>query len=827
MSVAFAVLSNPGWANDSGGSQSITINFSVLDEKNQPVPDALVQVRFNGQPLASTQTDTYGKGSIAVYSAGSYILNVSKKGYIQTESRLEVSADAGPQEVEVILAQVALSQQNIEVRGTAPNPVTEASSSQTTLNPIQAKDAPSRPATLTDALPLVPGIVRAKDGSVRVAGYGENHSALLVNSVDVTDPATGEFGLSVPIDSVETVSVSEMPYLAQYGRFIAGVVSAETRRGGDKWQYSLNDPLPEFRIRSAHLEGLKDASPRLNLSGPIIPDRLYFLEGAEYLLHKQEVRTLPFPENQTNSTAINLFTQLDAVVSPTQTLTASFHFAPHSLQYAGLDFFNPQPVTPDAHFHESTATILDRLAVANGVLGSTLAMTRVSTGIQPQGAADMVLNPLGNQGNYFSQQSRRATRLEWIEGWASGTLHFAGQHLLQLGSVVDRSENEGQFRGRPVLLQDAGGHLIQRIDFSDGQPFGLSDTEPAIYLQDHWLLHSRFALDIGFRIEAQTITHTVRHAPRAGFVWTPDRSAKTVLRGGIGVFYDSVPLDVYAFNSYPEQIITTYGASGAIAGSPVQYINLTQQAAESGFPFVDRAQKRGNFAPYSVAGNLELERSVRHWLMIRVKYLQSLARDMLTIQPELIENQHALVLGLSGSARTRQYEFTARIGSEAKRQFFFSYVRQDARGDINDASTYIGNFPFPVVRQDLMASLPSEIPNRFLLWGTCALPKRLLVIPHIEYRNGFPYQPTNVFEQYVASSSRPQYRFPRYFSFDLRVSKDIQVTRKHAIRLSASLLNLTNHFNPLEVHSNVADPQYGVFFGNYPRRALLDFDFLY
>ena len=253
---------------------------------------------------------------------------------------------------------------------------------------------------------------------------------------------------------------------------------------------------------------------------------------------------------------------------------------------------------------------------------------------------------------------------------------------------------------------------------------------------------------------------------------------------------------MYAFNSYPQQIITTYDASGGIVGSPVQYINLTQQAAESGFPFVDRGQKSGNFAPYSVAWNLELEHSIGQVLMIRIKYLQSLAQDMLTIQPELIQNQHALVLGSSGAARTRQYEFTARIGSEAKRQFFFSYVRQNARGDINDANTYIGNFPFPVVRQDLIASLPSEIPNRFLLWGACGFSRKIRVIPHIEYRNGFPYQPTNVLEQYVASSSGPQYRFPRYFSFDLRVSKDIQISRKHAIRLSASLLNLTNHVNP-------------------------------
>jgi hypothetical protein len=87
---------------------------------------------------------------------------------------------------------------------------------------------------------------------VRIAGYGENHSALLVDSVDVTDPATGAFGLTVPIDSVRTLSVSEMPYLAQYGKFTAGVVTAETRQGDDKWHFDLNDPLPDFRIRSGH-----------------------------------------------------------------------------------------------------------------------------------------------------------------------------------------------------------------------------------------------------------------------------------------------------------------------------------------------------------------------------------------------------------------------------------------------------------------------------------------------------------------------------------------------------------------------------------------------
>jgi hypothetical protein len=222
-----------------------------------------------------------------------------------------------------------------------------------------------------------------------------------------------------------------------------------------------------------------------------------------------------------------------------------------------------------------------------------------------------------------------------------------------------------------------------------------------------------------------------------------------------------------------------------------------------------------------------MERAVNRFLLLRVKYLQSHVQNMITLQPEIVQSENAFVLGDTGQAHTRQAEFTARIGASSNRQFFFSYVRQYAHGDISDANSYLGNYPFPVVRNSFPASLPGEIPNRFLLWGSYAFPKKITVTPHAEFRNGFPYQPTDVFQQYLAATYGSQYRFPRYFSLDLRVSKDFQVDAKHAVRLSGTVRNLTDHFNPLEVHSNTADPQYGTFFGNNDRRAVLDFDVLF
>jgi hypothetical protein len=822
-----AALCSLLWAAGPSDVQTYSINFSVINEHNQPVPDATVEARLNGGLISTVTTSAAGKATLAVNAAGSYSLSIQKKGYLPTQTTLEVGESNVAQEVDVVLSAATLSQQSIEVKGEGSSPVTETASSQATLPTVQAKNSALKPATLADALPLIPGIVRAKDGSVRIAGLGEDHSALLVNSVDVTDPATGNFGLSVPIDSVQTVEVSEMPYLAQYGKFTAGVVSAETRRGGDQWAYSLNDPFPDFRIRSGHLEGVVDASPRFNLSGPLVKDKLYFVEGAEYLFNNQEVITLPYPENLTKSTAFNSFTQMDAILSPKQTLTASVHFAPHSLQYAGLDYFNPQPVTPDANFHETTAMLTHRWQVGDGVLQSTFAGTGVSSEVSPQSNANMVLTPVGNQGNYFSYNSRSATRFAWIEQWTPPALHFHGQHIFQIGSVVGHSENEGRFLGDPVVLQNANGQLLQRIDYVGGKPYTVADTEPAIYAQDHWILNSHLAVDVGVRLEGQTITSTTRAAPRTGLVWSPGDSGKTVVRGGVGIFYDSVPLDVYAFNSYPDQVITTYNAQGLPVGPPVRYLNVTGQAAESTFPFIGRQLKSGNFAPYSTAWNLEFERTVKRWLVVRAKYLQSHEQDMITLQPGVVQDQPAFVLNSSGWAQTRQAEFSARIGSAAQRQFFVSYVRQYAYGDINAASSYLGNFPTPVIQPNLVASLPSEIPNRFLFWGSYGnLPKKITLSPHLEYRNGFPYQPTNVYQQWVPTTG-PQYRFPNYFSLDMRVSKDVQVNPAHAVRVSLTVRNLTNHFNPLEVHSNLADSQYGTFFGNYDRKFLFDFDFLF
>jgi hypothetical protein len=803
------------------------VNVQVLDEKEQPLSGVLIETEIGGTVVSTATSDAHGHASVRCEVPQPCTVAVSMNGYNRVQIPVG-SGESAASTLQIKLSKKIRREEAVTVQADAESPIATSQSSESKLPVAEATASPLRPATLIDALPLVPGVIRTPDGRVQITGQDEQHSALIVNSVDVTDPATGDFGLSIPIDSVDTVKVMQSPYLAQYGNFTAGVVSAETRRGGDKWNYGLNDPLPEVRIRSGHLVGVRSATPRFNLSGPLIRNRLYFLEGTEYLMHKDQVRTLPFPVNETKSTAVNSFTQFDGVLTGKQTITTTVHFAPHTLRYANLNFFDPQPVTPNADNQEDTGTITHRLEFAGGLLSTTLAVTRVASNVTPQSPGAMNLTPVGNSGSYFSQQSGEATRSQWLETWAPKVMLWHGQHSFQVGSVLAYAQDEGKLLGREVQIKDATGHLLQKITFGAQGKYQLNDAEPSVYAQDHWIVNPKFAIDTGLRWETQSLTSTTRLAPRAGFAWTPAKDGQaTVIRGGVGVFYDQVPLDTYAFGSFPQQTVTTYDGQGNITDGPRLFYNLTSTQPDSRFPLVDQEAHIGNFAPYSLAWNVEVEHSIRSFATLRVRYLQSSARNQLTLQSQVTPDRSALVLGGSGSEQTRQFDITAGVGASAERRVYFSYVRQSAYGVLTDVASYLGTFRYPVVRSKDVASAAGEIPNRFLLWGLWTLPWRMRISPHLEYRNGFSYQPVNALQQYVPFESYTQPRYPRYFSLDARLSKDINIGPKHAVRLSLNGINLSNHSNYLQVHNNTADPQYGTFFGNYGRHLLVDFDFLF
>jgi hypothetical protein len=800
------------------------VRVTVHDESDKPLPGVTVELKLKGAVVSSATSDDKGELVFNNVQPGTYQVAVSKEEFQPDSQDNVVVEPATPIEIVFVLSPKIKITDTVTVKPAADPAVETGTVAPSQLQASQIKAVPTKPATVSDALPYIPGVVRTPQGELKISGRDENRSALIVNSQDVTDPATGQFGVTVPVDSVQSVSVFQTPYLAEFGRFTAGVVSVETRRGGDKWDYELNDPLPDFRIFSGHLRGVRDATPRVVFNGPLMPGRLFFSEGFEYEIKKTPIKTLPFPDNETRNEGVNSFTQFDYIASNTQTLTATLHVAPWHSNFVNLDFFNPQPVSPAFSAKDYTGAVTDRLSLGSNLLESTVGVKMFTGSVWGQGQQDMTLTPVGNLGNYFSQQSRDGSRVEWLETYSFSPMKAYGTHNVKVGSSISRTTNDGQFTARTVNIDGLDGALLKKIEFVGGSPFNRHDLETAFFAEDHWVIKPNLSMDMGVRWDRQGITETFRVAPRMGLAWAPGKGNSTVIRGGFGIFYDRVPLGVYSFDKYPEQLVTTYGPAGQIIDGPRLFVNITDRAAAN-FLFIHSGKTIGNFAPYSATWNVEVDRKITDKLRIRANYLQSNSYGGIIVSPQVISGQDALVLGGGGKSRYRQFELTSRWNLTDGGQVFFSYVHSQSLGDINGFNNYLGNYPFPVVRPDEFSHLPGDIPNRFLAWGMIKLPWMMRISPLVEYRNGFPYSTIDQAQNFVGLPNAN--RYPAFYSLDARLSKDIKLSDKYTVRFSVSGFNLTDHFNPTAVHYNIADPQFGLFFGSYQRKFTMDFDVIF
>lgn len=803
---------------------SASMDIHVLDQAQRPVPGARIEATGGAQPV-SALTGAGGHASLTGLRPLPYRLTLSKEGIEPVHRDVDLSVEHTAF-IEITVSPAASHHESVTVNAT-PDTVEQGGSVPSQISGQTAREMPSRPATVAEALPLISGVVREPGGGLVISASPEHRSALVVNSADVTDPATGQFGLTVPIDSVEVLNVYQTAYLAEFGRFTAGLVSVETRRGSEKWKWELNDPLPEFRIRSYHLRGLRTATPRLNFEGPVIPGKLYISEGSEYEVRRTAVYTLPFPHNQIKQQGINTFTQLDWVASPKHLMTTTFHAAPQRLGFVGMDYFNPEPTTPDARTRNYTGTIADHLTILGSLLETTLSVTQFEAGVWARGTDGLTITPSGNRGSYFSERSQTASRVSGRSTFALPPFKRAGSHQFKIGAYFAESSEHGHVQQRPVNILDAEGQLLQRLTYPRIRQFDIADFDYAVFGQDHWTLLPQLAFDFGMRTESQQVSRAVRVAPRAGLAWTPIPDGGLTLRAGFGLFYEHVPLNVYCFNRYPDQVVTHYGPNGEIVSGPTLYLNTLGQNRVR-FPFVFQTPADGNFSPRSTNWSIELEQRLRSKVTLRVRYLQNNAAGLVVLNPVLPDqntNNGAILLSGSGGARYRQFEGTMRVRLREEREVYLSYVLSRARGDLNDFGNYLGSFPAPIVRPNQFGTLPANLPHRFLAWGTLRLPRKFRVAPTAEYRTGFPYQVTDAAQNWVGVPNK--HRFPTFLSADARIYRDFQVHPKYAVRVAVSGFNLTNHLNPEAVHSNMADRQFGSFFGHRGRRYTADFDFIF
>ncbi len=136
----------------------------------------------------------------------------------------------------------------------------------------------------------------------------------------------------------------------------------------------------------------------------------------------------------------------------------------------------------------------------------------------------------------------------------------------------------------------AMGYGPSQYSVSTGQPLvGFSQLDFGPFIQDDWRLRPNLTLSLGVRWESQTnIPDKNDWAPRFSFAWSPDAGssngrAKTVIRGGWGMFYDRFQaqnvLNAYRYNglnqvSYLLKDPTVYNSSFTLT-PPLSSLDLS------------------------------------------------------------------------------------------------------------------------------------------------------------------------------------------------------------------------------------------------------------
>lgn len=121
-----------------------------------------------------------------------------------------------------------------------------------------------------------------------------------------------------------------------------------------------------------------------------------------------------------------------------------------------------------------------------------------------------------------------------------------GKHSLKLGTEIEyeklNSISENNLNGRFIFSS------LENFDNQNPSQYSqtisatnveLSQLRASFYFQDYFKIRKTLQLSLGLRYEWQNdLNDSNNFSPRIGFVWSPEKSGKFIVRGGVGVFYD-------------------------------------------------------------------------------------------------------------------------------------------------------------------------------------------------------------------------------------------------------------------------------------------------
>src|SRR5258705_6056945 len=303
-----------------------TVSVSSANEAGERLPGASLKLTpaTCGQASRSTVANDQGEYKFTDLLAGSYTLQVELTGFKQQTN--SVTIESGITTLENISLELAGLAADVTIVADGDGLNTTATGETVSFKQEKLQTMPLVNEQFQDAIPLVPGVVRGPDGLLNLKGARASQSGFLVNSANVTDPVTGESAINLPLEAVQSVEVISNPYAAEYGQFTGAVTTVQTKSGSQKFNVDAESVFPRFRRRAGSFVGIAAFTPRVTFSGPLIKDKLKFMQSFEYRFVRKPVENLPPLKPGTELERFESVSQLDWDINDKNHLSTTFSF---------------------------------------------------------------------------------------------------------------------------------------------------------------------------------------------------------------------------------------------------------------------------------------------------------------------------------------------------------------------------------------------------------------------------------------------------------------------------------------------------------------------
>jgi hypothetical protein len=763
------------------------------------------------QEIAMVLSDGDGHFRFSAIQPGRYTLTASLEGFAVSRASVVVTSEATTDRS--LDLPIATLTQTVEVM--APTSIVSAADTLGSAESIgrHETDEFASGTGLGGALRLLASVIEVP-GGVSIKGGRPTQAGVQIGASTLTDPVLGLVHFTLPDDAIDSVAVMPNPYAVEYGRFSSGLVVIQTRRGGDAWHVRLNNLSPTFRSKRHqdlyNINGIAGFGPNFELGGPIVKNRVFLEQTAQYRFSSDDVPSRPEDERRTTHW-ISSFTRVDANLTPKHSLVGSAGFFPSITTLASLGTFTPPEATVDVHERVLLGTVTERALWSDNLVSeSTVQVRGYRASVQPEGTAPMELRPETTLGNFFNTQYRSPTTFQFIQTASGSATLPSGLHLYKVGLDLLVNDYDGTSDSRPLLIERSNGLLARRLDFSGPSAQMLRTTDVALYAQDRVQPDSRWYVEFGARLDRDGVVGRWNVTPRIGAAWLLNEAGSSVLRSGYGLFFERTPsaAGAFKFGQFETFTDTRLAADGLTPlGPPVPYLHVTD-------PHLRTAR--------AATWDVTYEYRWRPWFSVHASFLDRQGSRELMLDSEHSLGPGELVLRSDGRSTYYDLEAGVHVSHSSRFDLTASYSRSVAEGDLNAFALYYDTMLWPVVTPRSYGPLATDVPHRFLARGRLLPASTWLISAVADWRTGLPYSLVDAALDFVGP--RNVQRMPNYLRFDLGLEHRFKIFKLQPW-IGVRAYNAFNAFLPADVQANISSPAFGSFYNSQFRQYRLQVRF--